>query len=157
VSHKETTMPGTFSQVYIHIVFSVKGREPLIRPEWEERLYQYITGIVTNKEQKLLAIGGMPDHLHIFIGMKPDCSISSLVREIKKSSNEFIKENKCTPGKFYWQEGFGAFSYGHSQLDTVISYIRNQKAHHKKLTFKEEYLKILEKFNVEFDEKYVFD
>jgi putative transposase len=150
-------MPGTFSQIYIQVVFAVKGRESLIRSEWEERLYQYITGIVRTKGQKMLAINGMPDHLHFFIGMKPSCCLSDLVREVKKSSNEFINDNKLSPFKFTWQEGFGAFSYSHSHIDNVIQYIMNQKEHHRKKTFREEYVDFLKKFEVEHDEKYLFD
>jgi len=150
-------MSGTYSQIYIQTIFAVKGRESLILSEWEERLYRYITGIVQNNGQKMLAINGMPDHIHFFIGMKPSCCLSDLVREIKKSSNEFIAENKFTKYKFSWQEGFGAFSYAHSQLDNVIQYIMNQKEHHKKRTFKNEYTSLLKKFNVEFEEKYLFD
>lgn len=150
-------MPGTFSQIYIQTIFAVKERESLIQPEWEERLYQYITGIVRNKEQKMLAINGMPDHIHFLIGMKPSCCLSDLIREIKKSSNEFISDNKFSKFKFNRQEGYGAFSYSHSQLDNVISYIKNQKQHHQKQTFREEYIDFLKKFNVEYDEKYLFD
>jgi Transposase and inactivated derivatives len=150
-------MPGTFSQIYIQIVFAVKGRDSLIISSWEERLYQYITGIVQNKEQKMLAINGMPDHIHLFIGMRPSCCLSDLVREVKKSSNEFINEQKLSPFKFNWQEGFGAFSYSHSQVDQVVKYIMNQKAHHQKRSFKDEYIELLKKFNVEHDEKYLFD
>jgi putative transposase len=148
---------STYTQLYIHVVFAVKGRESLVLPEWEEQLYKYITGIVQNKQQKMLAINGMPDHIHFFIGMKPSCSLSDLVREIKKSSNEFINEKKFTKYKFSWQEGFGAFSYSHSQLTDVIQYIMNQKAHHKKKTFKEEYLDFLNKFEVEYNEQYLFE
>lgn len=104
-------MASTYSQIYIQIVFAVKHREALISYDWEERLYQYITGIVQNKGQKMIAINGMPDHIHLFIGMKPSCCLSDLVREIKKSSNDFINENKLSKYKFNWQEGFGAFSY----------------------------------------------
>jgi REP element-mobilizing transposase RayT len=111
---------STYSKIYIQTVFAVKGRESLIQPEWEERLYKYITGIIQRKEQKLLAINGMPDHIHFFIGMNPSCCLSDLVREIKKSSNDFIKDEKLSKFKFNWQEGFGAFSYSHSQLDMVI-------------------------------------
>lgn len=150
-------MPGTFSQIYIQLVFAVQGRESLIHPSWEERLYKYITGIVENKGQKLLAINGMPDHIHIFIGMKPDCSLSDLVREIKKSSNTFIKENAFVKGNFNWQSGYGAFSYSHSQLDSVIKYVMNQKAHHKITSFKEEYIDFLKKFDIEYNELYLFD
>lgn len=150
-------MAGTFSQIYIQVVFAVKGRESLIQKEWEERLYQYITGIIRAKEQKLIAINGMPDHIHIFIGMKPSCCLSDLVREVKKSSNDFINENKLSKFKFSWQEGYGAFSYSHSQIDAVAKYISNQKEHHRKITFKEEYVDFLKKFVIEYDEKYLFN
>lgn len=99
----------------------------------------------------------MPDHIHIFIGMKPDCCLSALVREIKKASNEWVNENKLTSNKFYWQEGFGAFSYSHSQIDVVAKYVLNQKNHHKRKTFKEEYLEFLERYEIEFNEKYLFE
>lgn len=150
-------MPGTFSQIYIQIVFAVKGRDSLIHEQWEERLYKYITGVVQNKEQKMLAINGMPDHIHFLIGMRPSACLSDIVREVKKSSNEFIKENKLCRSQFNWQEGYGAFSYGQSQLDNVIAYIMNQKQHHQKQTFKDEYKTLLKKFNIEHDEKYLFD
>jgi REP element-mobilizing transposase RayT len=150
-------MPGTFSQIYIHIVFAVKNRESLIQSNWEERLYQYITAIVQNKGQKMLAINGTNNHIHFMIGMKPSCCISDIVREVKKSSNEWIKENKLTKYRFNWQEGFGAFSYSHSQLDQVIKYVMNQKEHHKMKNFREEYLELLKKFEIEFDEKYLFE
>mgnify|MGYP000869512629 CR=1 FL=1 len=143
-------MPGTFSQIYIQVVFAVKGRESLIDTSWEEELYKYIAGIVRNKEQKLIAINGMPDHIHILIGLRPSCCLSDLVREIKKSSNDFIKEKKFTKHKFQWQEGYGAFSYSHSALNNVVAYIENQKEHHKKQSFRAEYLEFLKKFEVEF-------
>ncbi len=149
---------STYSQIYyIQIVFAAQNRNALIHAEWEERLYQYITGIVQNKEQKMLAINGMPDHIHFLIGMKPSCCLSDLVREIKKSSNDFIRENKLSKFKFNWQEGFGAFSYSHSQLDAVINYIMRQKEHHRETTFREEYIDFLKKFEVEYSEKYVFE
>lgn len=150
-------MPGTFSQIYIQILFAVKGRQSLISEQWEEELYKYITGIVTNKNQKLLAINGMPDHLHIFIGMKPSCCLSDLVREIKKASNEFINKNRFTRSKFEWQEGFGAFSYSYSSVDNVVRYIHNQKEHHRKRTFKHEYKDFLDKYQVEHKDEYLFD
>ncbi|MCA0428115.1 MAG: IS200/IS605 family transposase [Bacteroidetes bacterium] len=150
-------MAGTFSQIYIQVVFAVKGRESLIEKEWEERLYQYITGIVRAKQQKLIAINGMADHIHIFIGMKPSCCLSDLIREIKKSSNEFIQLNKFSKFNFSWQDGYGAFSYSHSQIDAVVKYIENQKEHHKKTSFKEEYIDFLKKFEIEHDEKYLFN
>lgn len=129
----------------------------MIQPNWEEDLYKYISGIVRNKEQKLLAINGMPDHIHFLIGMRPTCCLSDLVREIKKSSNQFINERKFLENSFYWQEGYGAFSYSHSALDKVIRYIGNQKEHHKKQTFREEYLEFLTKFQIEYKEEFLFD
>lgn len=150
-------MSGTYSQIYIHIIFAVKGRESLIHSSWEERLNKYITGIVQNKEQKMLAINGMPDHIHFLIGVRPSCNISDLVREVKKSSNEFIKENKLSKFKFQWQEGFAAFSYSHSQLNNVIGYINSQKEHHKEKSFKEEYLEFLEKFAIDYKKEYLFE
>jgi putative transposase len=148
---------STFSQIYIQVVFAVKNRDALIATSWEERLYQYITGIVQNKGQKMLAINGMPDHIHFFIGMKPSCCLSDLVREVKKASNEMINENKLSKFKFNWQEGYGAFSYSHSHIDNVAKYVMNQKEHHKKISFKEEYIDFLKKFEIEYDEKYLFD
>jgi len=150
-------MAGTYTQIYIQVVFAVKGRSNLILPHWEEELYKYITGIVKGKDQKMLAINGMPDHIHFFINMKPGCCLSDLVREIKKSSNEFIKLKGFTKSKFSWQEGYGAFSYGHSQIDSVIKYIMNQKMHHMKKSFKEEYYDFLKRFKIEHNEKYLFE
>lgn len=149
-------MAGTFSQIYIQVVFTVQNRDCMIHSSWEEELYKYISGIVRNKEQKMLAINGMQDHIHFFIGMKPSCCLSDLVREVKKSSNDFIKEKKFSKFKFNWQEGYGAFSYSHSQIDSVIKYIINQKEHHKKQTFKEEYLDFLKMFEIEFKDEYLF-
>ena len=150
-------MAGTFSQIYIQTVFAVQGRKSLINSSWEEELYKYISGIVRNKGQKMLAINGMPDHIHFYIGMKPSCCLSDLVREIKKSSNDFIAEKNFSKFKFQWQEGYGAFSYSHSNLDNVIKYVMNQKEHHKKRTFKEEYLSFLKKFDIEFKDEYLFE
>ena len=149
-------MANTYSQIYIQIVFAVKGREHLIRKENREELHKFITGIVSNREQKLLAIFAMPDHVHILIGIKPNMTISDLVRDIKAGSSKFINDNKWINGKFNWQEGYGAFSYSKSQLDNVIKYILNQESHHKKQTFKEEYHSFLEKFEIEYDEKYLY-
>ncbi len=149
--------PGTFSQIYIQVVFAVKGRHSLIKPYWETDLYKYITGIVQGKGQKMLAINGTENHIHFLIGLKPSCKISNLVREVKKSSNVFVKENKFTKFKFEWQEGYGVFSYSHSSLNNVIAYINNQKEHHKKTTFKKEYLEFLKKFDLGYDDKFLFD
>jgi REP element-mobilizing transposase RayT len=150
-------MPNTFTQIYIQIVFAVKNRQSLIHPLWEDKLYQYITGIVQSRNQKMIAINGMPDHIHVFIGFKPSCSLSDLVREIKKSSSLFINQNKLCVTKFNWQEGYGAFSYSQSHISRVYAYISNQKEHHKKISFKSEYLDFLKKYEVEYEEKYLFD
>lgn len=150
-------MADTYSQIYIQVVFSVQNRKALIHESWEDELYKYITGIIQNKGQKLIAMNGMPDHIHIFIGMKPNCSLSDLVREIKKSSNSFINEKQLTMIPFYWQEGFGAFSYSFSHIDKVVQYIKIQKIHHQKKTFKEEYLEFLEKFKIEYKDEYLFE
>ncbi|CAM3912018.1 IS200/IS605 family transposase [Flavobacterium branchiophilum] len=150
-------MANTYSQIYIQIVFAVKGRQNLIMKENREELHKFITGIVTNREQKLLSIFAMPDHVHILVGLKPNISISDLVRDIKAGSSKFINDSKWINGKFNWQEGFGAFSYSKSNLDNVIKYILNQEEHHKKRTFKEEYIDFLKKFEIEYNEKYLFD
>ena len=148
---------STYSQIYIQIVFAVKGRDNLIKSNWEDKLYKYITGIVQNKGQKMLAINGMPDHIHIFIGMRPSCCLSDLVREIKKSSNQYVNDLKLTPYPFKWQTGFGAFSYNHSQISNVIRYVMNQKEHHRKKTFHEEYVSFLNEFEISFEDKYLFE
>jgi REP element-mobilizing transposase RayT len=150
-------MANTYSQIYIQIVFAVKGRQNLITKANREELHKYISGIVTSRDQKLLAIFAMPDHVHILIGLKPNISISDLVRDIKAGSSKFINDNKWINGKFNWQEGFGAFSYSKSSIDNVIKYIMNQEEHHKKITFKEEYINFLEKFEIEYNEKYLFE
>lgn len=147
---------STYSQIYIQIVIAVKGRYGLISQTWEEELYKYISGIITNKGQKLIAINGMPDHVHILIGMKPSCCLSDLVREVKKASNAFVNEKRFIRSKFEWQEGFGAFSYSQSALNHVIAYIQNQKEHHKKKSFKEEYIDFLKKFEVDYNSAYLF-
>ena len=150
-------MANTYSQIYIQIVFTVQGRQNLIKEENREELHKFITGIVSNRGQKLLAIFAMPDHVHILVGIKPNISISDLVRDVKAGSSKFINDKRWINGKFNWQEGFGAFSYSKSNLDTVVKYILNQEEHHQKRTFKEEYLDFLEKFEIEYDVKYVFD
>ena len=150
-------MPNTYSQVYIHIVFAVKGRQNLINPNIREELQKYITGIITNRDQKLLSIFCMPDHSHLLVGLKPSISISDLVRDIKAGSSKFINDKKLIKGKFSWQEGFGVFSYSRSQIENVIKYIQNQEKHHRKKSFKEEYIEFLEKFAVEYDVKYLFE
>jgi putative transposase len=149
-------MAGTYSQIYIQIVFAVKGRDNLISIRWKEELYKYITGIITNEGQKLPAINGMPDHIHILVGLKPAKALSELVRDIKANSSRFINEKAWIPGKFEWQEGYGAFSYSHSQIPNVVKYIENQEKHHKIKTFREEYLEFLKVYNIDFKPEFVF-
>jgi REP-associated tyrosine transposase len=149
-------MPNTYTQIYIQVVFAVEARQSLIRPERKEELQKYISGIVTRQGQKLLAVHCMPDHTHILIGLKPNIALSDLVGDIKTGSTNHINENKWVTGRFSWQEGFGAFSYSHSQLADVIPYIQNQEKHHAKKTFREEYLGLLEKFEVPHDERHIF-
>ena len=150
-------MANTYTQIYIQVVFAVEWRQSLIDPDNKGEIHKYITGILRNKGQKLIEINSMPDHIHFLIGMQPDIALSDLVREVKKSSTKFIREQRLVRGRFQWQEGFGAFSYSRSSLDSVIRYIRNQEIHHRKATFETEYLTMLRKFDVAFEEKYVFD
>ncbi len=150
-------MPNTYSQIYIQIVFTVKGRQNLVAKEHREELHKFITGIVKKREQKLLSIFAMPDHIHLLVGISPNISISDLVRDIKSGSSKFINDSQWIKGKFNWQEGYGAFSYSRSQINGVIKYISNQEEHHKKGTFKNEYLDFLKKFEIEYDAKYLFD
>ena len=150
-------MPGTFSQIYIQVVFDVKGRKNLISKAWKEELHKYIAGIIKGKEQKPIIVNGMPDHIHAFIGLRPSKAISDLVRDLKNNSSNFINEKKWIQGKFSWQEGYGAFSYSHSQIENVYNYILNQEEHHKKKTFREEYIDFLKKSNVEYNNKYLFE
>lgn len=151
------TMANTYTQLYVHLIFSPKNREALIKKEWKTDLEKYITGIVQNHKHKMLAIGTMPDHIHIFMGYNVNQLIPDLVENIKTSSNLWIKENKLSKHKFEWQKGYGAFSHSRSQLDTVCQYILNQEEHHKKRSFKEEYLDILQKNDVEYKDEYVFE
>ena len=150
-------MPNTYSQIYIQIVFAVQGRQNLIAKQNREELHKYISGIVQNRDQKMLSIFAMPDHTHLFVGLKPNIAVSDLVRDIKAGSSKFINESNWINGKFKWQEGFGAFSYSNSHIDNVVKYILNQEEHHKKQTFKEEYLDLLKKFDIEYDERYLFE
>ena len=150
-------MANTYTQLYIQIVFTVKGRQNLLPKQHREELHKYITGIISNRNQKLLSIFAMPDHIHLLVGIKPDITISDLVRDIKAGSSKFITNNNWVNGKFNWQEGFGAFSYSRSQIDNVIDYILNQEKHHKIKSFKEEYMEILDKFEIAYNDKYLFD
>ena len=147
---------NTYTQLHIQLIFAVKFRKALIHKEWKDDLYKYITGIIQNRKHKLLCINGMPDHVHILIGLRPNQSISDLVQEVKSISSKWINEKKFIPYRFEWQDSFGAFSYGKSQINDVMRYIDNQEKHHHKKSFREEYVDFLEKFEIEYDEKYVF-
>jgi putative transposase len=150
-------MANTFSQIYIQTVFAVSNRQSLIKPEFKADLYKYVSGIVRNQGQKLISINGVADHVHLLIGLRPAMALADLVQEIKADSTNFINKKRWVRGRFSWQEGYGAFSYGHSQLDTIIRYIQNQEKHHSRRTFRDEYLTLLRKFDIAFKEKYVFE
>lgn len=150
-------MPGTYSQLYIQIVFAVKGRENLISKTWRDELHKYIAGIIKGKGQKPIIVNGVADHIHAFVGLKPSMAISDLVRDMKNNASNFVNDNKFVREKFQWQEGYGVFSYLHSHIETVYNYVLNQEEHHRKKSFKEEYLDFLKKFEVDYDEKYLFE
>ncbi|WP_029037713.1 IS200/IS605 family transposase [Salinimicrobium xinjiangense] len=149
-------MANTYTQIHIHFIFSVKFRQGLIGPQLRDRLYQYIVAIVRNNGHKTLIVNGMADHVHLLIGLRPDQSISDLAKDVKSNSSKWINEQKLTIGKFAWQEGFGAFAHSKLQLPKVVSYIEDQEEHHRKKTFQEEYLEILEEQKVEYNVKYIF-
>ncbi|MDX9725812.1 MAG: IS200/IS605 family transposase [Bacteroidales bacterium] len=150
-------MANVFSQIYLHLVFSPLGHENAIPQKHKEELQKYTTGIITNMKHKLLAINFMQDHVHIFAGYSPSQPLPDLVRDIKANSSRFINEKKWIAGKFRWQEGYGVFSYSRSQINYVINYINTQEKHHRTTTFKEEFLKILDKYEVDYDPRYLFD
>jgi REP element-mobilizing transposase RayT len=150
-------MAGTYSQIYIQCVFAVKGRQQLLQKPWRDEVFKYIAGIIKGKNQKPIIVNGVEDHVHVFMGIKPTTNISDLVRDIKNNSSNFINDQKFLKCKFSWQKGYGAFSYAHSQIDRVYQYIANQEAHHKKKTFHNEYIDFLQKYVIEYDEKYLFN
>ena len=150
-------MANTYTQCYFHLVFAVKNRDALIKKVWKDEMEMYITGIVQNHRHKMLAIGAMSDHIHIFLGYNVNHLLPELVEEIKTSSNTFIKEKKLSEFKFEWQKGYGAFTHSHTQIDPVAKYVLSQEEHHKKKPFKEEYFEMLKKNNVEFKEEYLFE
>ncbi len=149
-------MPNTYTQLYIHCVFAVKYRAAVIQPQWEDILHKYITGILQNNGHKMLAINSVPDHLHLFIGLNPNQSISDMMRLVKGDSSEFVNKENFSRAKFQWQDGYGAFSNSKSQIDKVVKYIVHQKAHHHKKTFREEYIAMLDDYGVEYNDKYIF-
>lgn len=149
-------MANTYTQIHIHFIFVVKYRQGLIQDFWKSNLYKYITGIVQNFGHKLIIINGMPDHVHMLVGLRPNQSISDLMKTVKQHSSKWINDQKLVRGRFEWQEGYAAFSYSKSDLKNVIRYIENQEVHHQKKTFSQEYKDLLKKFEVDYDEKYVF-
>ncbi len=148
--------PGTYTQNYVHLVFAVKHREALLTEDIRDKVFSYISGVVTSLKHKAIAVDGVSDHVHIFIGLHPDVSISATVRDIKRASSTFINEEKLSRKKFAWQEGYGSFTYSRSHVSRVYHYIKNQKRHHQKKTFKDEYLEFLKKYEIDYDEKYLF-
>ncbi len=149
-------MANTYTQVYIQTVFAVQNRLSLLKKEWRDDLFKYITGIVTNQGHKLIIINGVANHVHMFVGMKPVQSLSDLMQDVKGDSSKWINRNRLVKGKFEWQAGYGAFSYSLSQIDQVCKYIANQEEHHRKKTFTEEYKELLNEFKIDFDDKYIF-
>lgn len=148
---------ATYSQIHIQLIFAVKFRDALIQNHWKEELYKYMTGIIQHHNHKLLSINGMPDHIHILIGLRPNQALSELVNQIKSNSSKWINDKRFLPVRFEWQKGYGAFSYGKSQIPIVINYINNQEIHHQKKSFKQEYLDFLNKFEIEYNQEYVFN
>ncbi|MBP9664454.1 MAG: IS200/IS605 family transposase [Pyrinomonadaceae bacterium] len=149
-------MANTYTQIYIHVVFAVQERACILKKQWREELFKYIAGILKNQGIKLLAIGGVEDHIHILFALSPKIALSDLIRDVKANSSKFINEKGFVRGKFYWQEGFGAFSYSRSQIDKVAKYVLNQEKHHNRRSFREEYTQMLDQFEVEYEEKYLF-
>jgi putative transposase len=154
---RRLNVANTYSQIYIHIIFSTRGRNSIIHSAFRNQLFRYIAGIIKRKGQVPLAVNGTSDHIHIFVGLKPEKSISDLVRDIKHFSTNFINDKKIMKTKFSWQVGYAAFSYSHSQMDKVIKYIIDQEKHHKAKTFVEEYTEFMKKFDVKYDVKYLFE
>ena len=150
-------MAGTYSQIYIQAVFAVQGRANLLLPHWRQEVFKYMAGIIKGKAQKPIVVNGVGDHVHVFVGLRPAMAVADLIRDVKTGATHFINSQGWLRHKFAWQEGYGAFSYSHSQLHAVYQYILNQEAHHQKQTFREEYLDFLQKFEVPHEERYLFD
>ncbi|MBN2683151.1 MAG: IS200/IS605 family transposase [Bacteroidales bacterium] len=148
-------MPNTYTQVYIHAVFAVKNRKSLLKKDWREYLFKYMTGIVQQNGHKMIIVNGVSNHVHMFIGMKPIQSLSSLMQDVKRDSSKWINDNKLVNGRFEWQSGFGAFSYALSQIDNVYKYIANQERHHGEITFKDEFEGLLKEYDISFDSRYI--
>ncbi|MCT4560450.1 MAG: IS200/IS605 family transposase [Crocinitomicaceae bacterium] len=150
-------MAGTYTQIYVHFIFGVKHRQPLLHKSWREELYKYISGIIREKGQKPIIMGGIEDHIHVLVGLKPTVCLSDLIRDIKNNSSKYINERRLVRGKFQWQEGYGAFSCSTDHVRALYRYIENQEEHHAKKTFQKEYLEFLKAYEIEYNEKYLFD
>lgn len=150
-------MANTFSQIYIQYVFAVKYRQNLLHKAWRDEVFKYMSGIIKEKGQKPIIVNGVEDHVHIFVGLKPTICIADLIRDVKNNASKFINEQGFVKERFSWQEGYGAFSYSHSAIENVYNYILNQEEHHRKQTFRKEYLDLLNKFEIDYDERYLFD
>ena len=150
-------MAGTFTQIYIQAVFAVKGRNNLLQKPWRDEVFKYMAGIIKNKGQKPIIVNGVADHAHLFFGLKPSIAISDLIRDVKNNTSNFINGKDWVRGRFTWQEGYGAFSYGHSQIKKVYNYVFKQEEHHRKRTFREEYLQFLEKFQIPYEDRFLFE
>jgi REP element-mobilizing transposase RayT len=150
-------MAGTYSQIYIQVVFAVQGRQNLLHKEWREEVFKYMAGIIKNNGHKPIIVNGVEDHVHLFLGLKPAMALSDLVRDVKNNSSNFINDHRGIKGRFCWQEGYGAFSYSYSQVEAVYHYIENQEKHHSRQAFKDEYIDTLKKFEIEHDERYLFE
>lgn len=149
-------MANTYHQIYLQTIFAVKFRKAAINKKWQSQLFGVIGNLINEKDCKTIIVNGVKDHVHCFIGLKPVVSISDLMKTVKAKSSRYVNDHHLTAERFEWQEGYGVFSYAQSQVDSVFKYIQNQEAHHKKQTFRDEYLEFLEKFNVEYDERYIF-
>jgi putative transposase len=149
--------PGTFTQMYVQLVFAVKNRDAVLKKDIRKRVFEYMSGIITNLKHKSIIVNGTSNHVHILIGLNPSISVSETVHDIKRSSSLFINNEKLCHGRFSWQEGYGGFTYSRSQIADVYNYIENQESHHNKRTFREEYIDILTKNEIEFDQQFLFD
>jgi putative transposase len=149
--------PGAFTQLYVQLIFAVKNRDAVLYKDIRPKVFAYMGGIILNLRQKPIIINGISNHVHIFFGMNPKMSVSDTVHEIKRNTSIFINDNKLCVGKFAWQDGYGGFTYSRSQVDHVYKYIQNQEKHHENETFREEYIKFLKRFEIEYDERFLFD
>jgi putative transposase len=150
-------MAGTYSQIYLQFVFAVKGRHALLHEPWRDEVFKYMSGIIKGKGQKPIIVNGVEDHVHLFVGLKPSMNIDALVRDVKNNTSNFINDHRFVSGQFAWQKGYGVFSYSHSHIERVYQYILRQKEHHQKRSFRQEYLELLNKFQIEYDERYLFE